>query len=277
MPLELRGRRRVISRMLIVGAAYVAILVGARIFYRRFLYPAPDPAEQVALPDGFTLLTLRASDGVAVHALELLAGPTDTSRTLVLFHGNGERMEWGADLGERLRARGFNVVLAEYRGYGRSFAEGVQPSEDGLHRDAEAVLDALGAQGIGPSRIVLWGTSLGTGIAAEMARRGRGARLVLSSPYTTMRAVGAHHVPVLPMSVVMPDTFDTLRRAPLIGVPTLVLHGDRDEVIPYEMGQTVARAIPGARLVTIPGGHHNDLFAVAGERLLDEVAAFASH
>jgi pimeloyl-ACP methyl ester carboxylesterase len=270
-----KGKRRMIRSALIVAGAYVAILVGGRLEYRRFVYPAPPP-EPLAVPDGFTLLRLSASDAVAVHAL-LLPPKTSTARTMVLFHGNGERMEWGADLAERLWARGFGVVLAEYRGYGRSAADGVVPSQEGLYRDAEAVLDALGAEGTPPSRIVVWGTSLGTGVAAEMARRGRASALILASPYTSIRALGAHHVPILPMSLVIPDRFDTLRSAPTIRVPTLVIHGDADEIIPYAMGQAVARAIPGARLVTVAGGHHNDLFAVAGERLLDEVTAFASH
>ncbi len=270
-------RRRTLATVLILGAAYAAILVGARLNYRRFLYPAPDPQDLVPLPDGSTLLTLRASDGVTVHALQMApptGGSVDRQRTLVLFHGNGERMEWGADLAERLRARGFAVVLAEYRGYGLS--QGTEPTEDGLYRDAEAVLDALNAQGVAPARIVVWGTSLGTAVAAEMARRGRAARLVLASPYTSIRAVASHHAPILPMRLVLPDAFDTLARAPSLRVPVLVIHGDHDEVIPYAMGQTLARAIPGARLLTIEGGHHNDLFAVAGERILGEVSAFAA-
>lgn len=267
-----KPRRRLRISLLIIAAAYIVPLVAARLAYRRFLYPAPQG--ELSVPDGTTLLELRASDGVAVHALEL--GASDRSgkaRTIVLFHGNGERMEWGADLGERLRARGLNVVLAEYRGYGRSV--GTEPTEEGLYRDAEAVLDALNGQGVKADQIVLWGTSLGTGVAAEMARRGRAAALVLSSPYTSIRAVGSHHAPIFPMRFVLPDAFDTLSRAPLIHVPTLIIHGDKDEVIPYEMGQTLAKTIPGARLITVSGGHHNDLMAVDGEHLIASVVAFA--
>src|SRR6185295_12777491 len=117
-----------------------------------------------------------------------------------------------------MKKRGFAVVLVEYRGYGRS--RGTSPDERGLYDDAAAVLDVLAARGIGPDRIVLWGQSLGTGVAAEMARRGRGSRLVLVAPFTSTVAMAKRIVPFLPASMVMGDRYDTLSKAPDIAAPT---------------------------------------------------------
>jgi pimeloyl-ACP methyl ester carboxylesterase len=254
---------------------YLVLVVGGRLEYRRFLYPAPGGETLLPLPDGATLWTLAAKDGVPVHALQLAPPAGKAVRTIVLFHGSGERMEWEADLGELLRSRGFAVVLAEFRGYGRSRGD-AEPDEAGLYLDAEAIVDAVVAQGTPEASIVLWGTSLGTGVAAEMARRGRGAALILASPYTSIRAVGAHHVPILPMRLVIPDRYDTLGKAAAIHVPTLVVHGTQDEVIPFAMGEEVSRAIMGARLVAVPGAHHNDLYSVGGDALLRELVHFAA-
>jgi fermentation-respiration switch protein FrsA (DUF1100 family) len=177
-------------------------------------------------------------------------------------------------LAEDLRVRGLGAVLFEYRGYGVSAAAG-PPSEGGIYDDAESILAALGARGIDSGRIALVGFSLGTGVAAEMARRGRGASLTLVSPYTSMIAMGQHVLPWLPVAWLLPDEFDTLSKAPEIRTPTLVLHGDADEVVPFTMGRRVAAAIAGATFEAIPGGHHSDLFGVTGGRLVDAIAAQA--
>ena len=164
------------------------------------------------------------------------------------------------------------MVLVEYRGYGAS--RGPDPCEEGLYLDAEAVLDMLNQRGMGPDRIVLWGTSLGTGVAAEMARRGRGSSLILVSPYTSIPDLVTHVLRALPARALMPEQFDTLAKSAEIRVPTLVVHGDADEIVPFAMGERVARAIVGARLLRVAGGHHGDLFALEGKRLLSEIAAF---
>jgi pimeloyl-ACP methyl ester carboxylesterase len=167
------------------------------------------------------------------------------------------------------------VVLAEYRGYGVSRAAG-KPSEPAFYRDAEAVLDALQAQGIGADRTVVMGISLGTGVAAEMARRGRSAALVLVSPYTSITAMAKRVAPFLPASFICPDAFDTLSKARDIRVPALVVHGDQDEVISVTMGRAVAAAIPGAELKILAGGHHNDLFVYWHRPLIDAIVLTAS-
>jgi uncharacterized protein len=253
------SRARIAARVL-AGAvlSYAGLLVLAHLFYRRLLYPGagrPDGSP----PDDATVLECTAQDGVPVHALEFGG---DGGRTVVYFHGNGEVVGDDVWIARELVHHGFNAVLVEYRGYGAS--KNGRPSERGLYADAEAVLDRLLARGVDAGRVILWGMSLGTGVAAEMAKRGRGAALVLVAPYTSILDMAAHYVPFLPARWLMDDHFETLAKAPQIQVPTLVFHGTRDEVVPFSMGERVAHAISGAKLVAVEGGHHTDLFLGVG-------------
>jgi fermentation-respiration switch protein FrsA (DUF1100 family) len=244
---------------------------GAKAVSRAYLFPVSEVAK-VAPPADFVQHRLVASDGVAVHAIELPA-PAG-ARTLVHFHNNRQTVEAVADFARAMRSRGLGVLLVEYRGYGDS--RGEEPSEEGLYRDAEAALDMLAARGTGPDRVVLSGASLGTGIAAEMARRGRGSRLVLVTPYTSIPDLVTDRVPGVPARLLLADRFETLAKAPDIHVPTLVIHGDADEIVPFAMGHRVADAIAGSRFLRVPGGHHGDLFARDGRRLLDAIAALGT-
>jgi uncharacterized protein len=256
-----------------VAIGLYALVVGiAAASYRRFLYPVPDQAGLDLAGEGTpTLWTLQASDGVPVQALHFDA-PGATS-AIVYFHGNGETMGNAQWLAVRLQRRGIVTVLAEYRGYGAARG-GATPSEDGLYADATAVLDELARRGFGKDNVLLWGTSLGTGVAGEMAARGRAKAIVLFCPFTSIRAMASRFVPFLPASVVVRDRFDTLSKAQQITIPALVVHGDADEVVPYDMGKEVAAALPNAELVTVKGGHHGDLL-ILREDLIDRVAEMA--
>jgi pimeloyl-ACP methyl ester carboxylesterase len=263
-----RYLRRVLVSLVL---GYAALALVARALYPRILYPAPQ-ADAHAPGEG-KLLTLRARDGVAVHATEL-ALPAGAP-VLVYFHGNGVVMGDVLWMGREFVRRGLGVVVCEYRGYGLS--AGPAPGEEGLYLDAEAVLDDLAARGVDRARVTLFGESLGTGVAAEMAARGRGAGLVLVTPYTSITDMGEHvtaGLPILPVRLLMRERLATLDKAPRITIPTLVLHGTDDEVVPYAMGRRLAEALPRARLVTVPGGHHNDVFLGPGARFFDEVAGF---
>jgi fermentation-respiration switch protein FrsA (DUF1100 family) len=263
-----------VHRSSIAGLAVALLVLAvpiARAIARSYVFPVSEVALATA-PDGFEPLELVARDGVAVHAFDLRAAAG--ARTIVYFHNSRETAASRAGIARALHARGLGVLLVEYRGYGAS--RGGSPSEEGLYLDAECALDMLVARGVGADRVVLWGTSLGTGVAAEMARRGRGARLVLEAPYTSIPELVTDVAPVVPARMLVPDRFDTLSKSEQIAVPTLVLHGDADEIVPFWMGQRLARAIRGARLVRIAGAHHGDLFAREGDRLLAEIAALAS-
>ncbi len=266
-----RSRARPLVARVAAGALALTALVwpAARALAKKVVFPTYS-IRCPSLPEGISPLVLTARDGTPVHAIRLPAPPG--ARTVAFFHNNRETIAHNIWLARALHERGFGVLLVEYRGYGLS--EGLEPSEEGLYLDAEAGLDLLTQEGIGPERVILWGTSLGTGVAAEMARRGRGAALVLVTPYTSIPAIAEDRVPVFPAHLVVPDTFDTLAKSKEIRVPTLVVHGDEDEIVPFWMGEKLSRSIEGARLVRVPGGHHGDLFLREPERLLAELTQF---
>jgi pimeloyl-ACP methyl ester carboxylesterase len=266
MPLSLQ----LAKRLFFVFATFGVVVLAARAFSGRFVFAGQRTGPRET-PEDFALLTAAARDGVTARALDLPAPPG--GRTIVHFHNNRDTAESAADLARALHRQGFGVVLVEYRGYGIS--RGVEPSEEGLYDDAEAVLDRLAARGVGPDRVVLWGTSLGTGVAAEMARRGRGAALVLVTPYTSIPDVVTDVVPLVPAKLLIPHRFDTLGKSAAIRVPTLVIHGDADEIVPFWMGHRLSEVIAGARLVRVAGGRHGDLFLRERERLLAAIEAIA--
>jgi hypothetical protein len=253
------------------AALLAATVLSIRWIGRHYLFPRYEVAV-VAPPSSVETWTLAASDGEAVHAVAVWGGRG--GRVLVHFHNNRETAVDPVWLARELAGRGVDVVLVEYRGYGLSRA-GAAPTEQGLYLDAEATLDELARRGYGPERVVLWGTSLGSGVAAEMARRHRGAGLVLMSAYTSIPDLVREHAHFAPPAILLPDRFDTAAKASDIDVPTLVIHGDADEIVPFRMGERLAASIRGATLVRIPSGKHGDLFAHGNAQLLDRIAAFA--
>jgi len=265
----MRRTRRPALAALVALAALAALAVGVRATSRRYVFPRREVPKASAPPD-LAARDVAGDDGRLVHTLEIPA-PAGAP-TVVYFHNNRETVEACAPFARELARRGLGVVLVEYRGYGTA---GGEPSEDAIYTDADVALSALAARGVGPARIVLWGTSLGTGVAAEMARRGRGAALVLVTPYTSIPDLVTNVVPVAPARALLPDHFDTLGKARAIRVPTLVVHGDADEVIPYAMGEELARSIDGARLLRIPGARHGDVLWRSPEALFAEVLALA--
>lgn len=250
--------------------ALACLLSASRALSRRFVFPT-HRVERRAPAEVLIPHTLVARDGTAVHAFEL-KGPKDAP-VLVHFHNNGETAAHSAELGKALATEGLSLLLVEYRGYGDS--KPGEPSEEGLYLDAEASLDWLESQGVGPDKIILWGTSLGTGVAAEMARRKRGSALVLVTPYTSIPAIAGDFISNPIAELLVQDHFNTLEKAQDILVPTLIIHGDSDEVVPFWMGERLSGAIPGAALLRVNGGKHGDLFLRERKRLIRAMVELA--
>ncbi len=265
-----RKAAHLLSRaLLVLAVAYACITLGVVLFATQMIFPAPkdDPTPLVA---GAHVLTLTSADGVPVHAL-VFDPPSDDAPIVVQFHGNGELVGIDQWIGGDLEKLGFGAVLVEYRGYGRSSSVG--PTERGIYADSSAILDHLRASGLPDSRIALWGFSLGTGVAAEMASRGYGSHLILQAPFTSIPDMAMLKFPYLPARWLTPVDFDTLAKAPRIHMPTLVFHGDADPVIPFEFGKRVAQAIPGATFVPVAKGSHDYRYGRRGW-VFEQIAAF---
>jgi uncharacterized protein len=234
-----------------IAGLYIAVLVLLAVFQRSFVFPgntrAFDPpgadsiytARRVAERDGTTLLVWQAPP------------PKPGAPTIVYFYGNGGNLTHFAAAGERFHAEGYGVVLASYRGYSGNPGH---PSEEGLMADARAVLAAIAWRG----PVVLWGQSLGSGVAARMASEGRGQALILESPYTSIVDVAARRFPIFPVRALMRDRFDTRALVGRIRMPVLILHGTEDWTVPYDMGVSLSRAFGReATFVPIPGARHD--------------------
>jgi fermentation-respiration switch protein FrsA (DUF1100 family) len=218
-------------------------------------------------------LRLKADDGERLHGW-WTGARTDSLGHLLLCHGNA------GNIGDRvlhaalLTAAGFDVLLFDYRGYGRSTG---RPSEEGTYRDARAALTCLLEQpAVDPARVFYLGESLGGAVAVDLALERPPAGLVLLSAFTGVRELGRLHYPFVPTTLV-PDAYPTLRRIQELHAPLLVLHGDRDEIVPLAQGKALFEAAPGPkRLHVFPGLGHNDLVPLAGAELGRVIAAWAS-
>src|SRR5690349_16877633 len=177
------------------AALYGVFAFAAFVYQRDLMYPAPaNPIEPRA--PGATLERIPAPDGTTVYAIYARAAPG--APTVVHFHGNGEDLAGQGWFVEAMRDAGVGAYPIEYPGYG--FAKSTPLGEEAIYAAAEVALKHLQTKlGVPRRAIVLQGQSLGTGVAAEMARRGYGTKLVLVSPYTSMADMAALVAPFLPV------------------------------------------------------------------------------
>jgi pimeloyl-ACP methyl ester carboxylesterase len=253
----------------LAGGAYVLAAGALALGYRSFLYPARSDDVEPSVSCASLVRITRAGEPTV---FALYAPAPSGAPTLVRFHGNGEDLVDEAREVRAFHELGVGVLSVEYPGYG--LARDQAPSEPALYSSAERAIAFLREQGVEKDATVVVGFSLGTGVAAEMARRGLATRAVLIAPYTSIPDVISHFVPVLPVGLLVRDRFDTLSKAASIDVPVLVVHGDRDNVIPPAMGDRVAAALPHATALVVQGGHHNDL-PEHDPRLYSRIVRFA--
>jgi uncharacterized protein len=182
--------------------------------------------------------------------------PAETKALVIYFHGNGEILAWRVERHLKLVADGTGLLALSYRGYAGSTGS---PTEEGLHHDADAAY-AFAAVRVPYTRIVVWGHSLGTGVAVRLAAEHRIGRLILESPYTSIADIAAMRFPFVPVRPLMKDQFRSDLRVGRVTAPVLVMHGARDRVIPIAFGERLYALIRSPkRFVRFAEGGHVDL------------------
>ena len=219
----------------------------------------------------FTAITLQTADGEKIRAWHL---PRATPRARVLyFHGNGGNLSLWSDVLAGIWHQGFDIVALDYRGYGLSSGS---PSERGLYRDVDALLAHTPQQPHASAPLVYWGRSLGTVMAAYAAAQRAPDGVILESGFPTMRSVLETQPITWLFSWLSSYTFPTADWMSTVRAPVLVLHGDKDRVIRYRLGQRLFDRLSGPkRFVTLPGVDHNDLMPAEWPLYWDAVREFA--
>jgi hypothetical protein len=270
------SRLRRLARSALRIAGLLLVLSAIMLLFERKLIYFPQRAHDVGPRDlglAFEDLRLTAEDGVRVHAFYL--PPPGPPRWTVLFaHGNAGNVSHRLDRALFFQSRlGAAVLLFDYRGYGRS--EG-SPDEEGTYRDARAAHRWLVEEKRVPAdRLVLFGESLGSAVALDLALARPCRALVLEAPFASVPAMARAVYPFLPLWPLVRTRYDNEAKAPRLGVPLLVLHGAGDDLVPIAQGRRVFDAAPPPkRFFEIPGAGHNDTYVVGGQAYWDALRDF---
>ncbi len=212
-------------------------------------------------------LNLPINENDILHAVQFIPADTANSKGLILyFHGNKENIKHYAPAAELLTKHGYEVWMLEYPGFGKATGKF---TEERLYNDAD-LLYKLAVKKYVTDSIVIYGRSLGTGVAAELATYAACKQVILETPYYSMPELAGAHFPVYPTSRIIRYHFPLYEYIPLIKVPVTVFHGTADGIIPYKHAVRLKPLLKKTDVfVTIENGSHNNLasFNVFNQKL----------
>ncbi|MDP6804201.1 MAG: alpha/beta hydrolase [Rhodospirillales bacterium] len=251
------------SFLTVIGVGYALVVGGLFVIQRSLLYfpsdNVPVPAETL-VPE-MAVVSLTTADGLE---LDSWYAPAAVGRpTIVYFCGNGGHIGMRDAKVRAYLDAGFGVLLVGYRGYGDNPGS---PSERGLYSDGRAALGFMRENGVAPRMRVLYGESLGSGVAVQLAIEQSGAgdpvgAVVLEAPFTSVGAVAQAHYPFVPARWIVRDRFDSVSKIARVGSPVYIVHGEGDRIVPVRYGRRLFAAAAEPKEMRIVGGAgHNDLY-----------------
>lgn len=243
--------------LIVVSVGYACGLAVLFLMQRSFLFPIPQAARTAPGAAGFPQAeehVLTTADGEKVVVWHVPAKPGHP--VLLYFHGNGDYLAGFFGRFREIISDGTGIVALSYRGYAGSTGK---PSEQGLLQDAAAAY-AFTIARYAADRIVVWGFSLGTGVAVALAAEQPVSRLILEAPYSSVADVAASLFPIFPVRLVLRDPFRSDERIGRVKVPLLIMHGAKDRAVPIAFGERLfARAHEPKQFVQFPDGGHENL------------------
>ncbi|MEK7196809.1 MAG: alpha/beta hydrolase [Nitrospirota bacterium] len=256
----------VLGYLFLVGFVYIR--QGSMLYY---------PSREIeATPKNIGLdfeeITLKTTDGINISAWYI---PAEHERGVLLFcHGNAGNISHRLDSIRIFHGLNLSVLIFDYRGYGKSKGS---PTEKGTYIDAESAWDYLvNVKHIRPEKIVLFGRSLGSAVAAEVALRRRAGAVILESGFTSVPDLGAKFFPHLPVKLISRYHYSSIVKVNRITIPKLFIHSQQDELIPFEQGiRLFENAAEPKEFLQIAGGH-NDGFLISGNAYIAGLDSFIS-
>jgi len=258
--------------MLYVIIGIIFVLVYVRFLeFRSLYYPYKDMTadpSQIRLP--FESVVLVAADGPRLSCWYI---PAPADKVIYFLHGNGGNISHRLEKIRFFHDLGYPVFILDYRGYGLSTG---LPGEKGLYADARAGYDYLTrVRRFAPDKIVLYGESLGSAVAAELASRLPTGPLILEGAFTSVAEMGKRVYPFLP-SFLLASKYDTVHKMASVKVPVMFIHSRNDEIVPFDMSRILYDAYGAEKVFVATTGGHNEHFAIHKERIKDDVKRFLS-
>jgi len=250
---------------------YVGLLAVLYIYQRNLIYfPDTKRPQPVA---GAQIVNVTTADDFDISAW-YFPPKTDDKPVLVYFHGNAGHYGHRISKIMAYLDAGYGVLLAEYRGFGGNPGKF---SEEGFYRDGRAYMDwVIKANNIPADKLVIYGESVGSGIAVQMATEYDIAALILETPFSSLLELAQQRYPYVPIKLMLKDSYMNIQKIGRIHVPLLILHGHKDSIVPFSQGQKLHAAANSPKtLIDFPQANHNDIYSWGADmHVLEFLAGF---
>ena len=234
--MKLKRRNFFLEIILGIIVIYVSVLIILFIFQRNLMY---HPNENNYFGDKIEVniekVNIKTPDNISLlgwfHKKDL-----NRFKTIVYFHGNAGKLENRIHKLNHFKDMDINFLIISWRGFSGNFGK---PSEKGLYKDGKSAIDWLKDKGLSEKDIILYGESLGTGIATEIAQNKKFAGLILETPFTSMVDAAKNVYPYIPVGLLLRDRYENDKKIKKISIPIMVMHGELDQIVPFKMGKKI--------------------------------------
>lgn len=264
--------RMLSSLVLVVSALFLGLMLLLFVFQEKMVFfpgkRLSDTPETAGLH--YEDVYLVTDDDIKIHGWYV--PHPDAQATLLFFHGNAGNLSHRLESISIFHDIGLAVFIIDYRGYGRS--EG-RPTERGTYRDAIAAWNYLvGERRLRPDEIIVFGRSLGGAVAAALAAKVTPAAVILESTFTSIKDMGKHYYPYLPVSWISRIHYPVDKYITSFKCPVLVIHSDQDEVVPARLGQRLFDSAPEPKMFLPVSGDHNNGFLLSRDAYVKGIQRF---
>ena len=217
-----------------IVVAYLVVLVFIYFYQRNLLYhPSENNYQNDEVEFNYEEVYIEVENEIKLKSW-LINKDLKKLKTLLIFHGNAGDLSNRIYKLNELNKLEINILLISWRGFSGNKGS---PTEKNLYKDAEAAIKWLNKKNVNNNQIILYGESLGTGIAVEMAKKNDFNSIILESPFTSIENSAKIYYPYLPVKYLLKDRYDTVSKIKMVESPIMIMHGEKDDVVPFSMGK----------------------------------------
>ena len=214
--------------------AYLVLIIFIYFYQRNLLYhPSENNYQGDKIQFDYEEIFIKVDEEIKLKSW-IIEKDFKKYKTLVIFHGNAGHLSNRIYKLNELYKLDINILLISWRGFSGNRGS---PTEQNLYKDAEAAIKWLNSKEIQSNKIILYGESLGTGVAVEIGKKNIFNSIILESPFTSMENAAKIYYPYLPVKLLLKDKYDSINKIKIIKTPILIMHGMKDDIVPFSMGK----------------------------------------